>query len=429
MAIRTILVLSTALWLAACASSSPPAPDFAAHADSGFSVERLERIDSYVEQALTEQRIAGAVAVVHRHGELAYSNAWGVADRESNSPMVEDTIFRIASMTKPVTSVAVMMLYEQGLFGLDDPISRYLPEFDRQMQVVQPNDDGYELVDATRPITIRNLLTHTSGLSYRFLDVVPLAQLYKEAGITDGLGGDLTLPEFVARLAAMPLAHEPGKGWTYGLSTDVLGYFVELVSGQPFAEFAKERIFEPLGMRDTSFTLPGDKRDRLAAVYRRDADGQLQRSADLIDEGPVYVRVDYPAGEGPRLASGGGGLLSTAGDYGRFAQMILNGGELDGQRLLSRKTVELMTSDQVGRLELAAFNNTGFGLGFAVETGPSASGQLGSPGVIGWSGFFNTVFWIDPEEELIGILMMQHYPYGAPLLGRYRTLVYQALDD
>jgi CubicO group peptidase (beta-lactamase class C family) len=426
---RTFLLLTCTLLLCACANNPPPVPEFIAHVDTGFSVDRLERIDNYVEQALAEQRVAGAVAMVYRNGLLAYSNAWGMADRESNSPMVEDTIFRIASMTKPITSVAVMMLYEQGLFGLDDPISRYLPAFDRQMQVVQPNDDGYELVDATRPITIRNLLTHTSGLSYRFLDVAPLAELYKEAGITDGLGGDLTLPEFVDRLAAMPLAHQPGEGWTYGLNADVLGYFVEVVSGQPFAEFARERIFEPLGMRDTSFTLTDDKRDRLAAVYRRNADGRLQRTADLIDEGPVYVRVDYPAGEGPTLASGGGGLLSTAGDYGRFAQMILNGGELDGQRLLSRKTVELMTSDQVGRLELAAFNGTGFGLGFAVEHGPSASGQLGSPGVLGWSGFFNTEFWIDPEEELIGILMIQHYPYGTALLARYRTLVYQALDD
>ncbi|HNP35763.1 MAG TPA: serine hydrolase domain-containing protein [Woeseiaceae bacterium] len=397
--------------------------------DAGFSTARLARVDRGIESAIAEQQIAGAVALIQRHGKTVYFKASG--DAGPGKAMRTDTLFRIASMTKPITSTAVMMLFEEGRFLLDDPIGRYLPEFDRDMQVVRHTAEGYELDPAKGPITIRQLLTHTSGISYRFMAEPPLDKVYADANVDDGIGkGSQDLGAAIAALATLPLAHHPGEGWTYGLSTDVLGRLVEVLAGQPFGEFLAERIFTPLGMHDTYFSVPQSRQGRISAVYRQDASGRLVRIRDgKQDDGQEEFSVDAPySGDNP-YQSGGAGLVSSAADYARFAQMILNGGELDGRRLLGRKTVELMTSDQIGRYGISSFDGQGFALGFSSDGGPAASGAIGSPGVIGWSGYYNTTFWIDPEEQLVAVLMTQRYPFGIDLLEKFRVLVYQAIID
>lgn len=398
---------------------------------NGFSSTRLERLDAGIQQAISEQQIAGAVALVQRRGEVVYLKAFGKADNPAGQAMQTDTLFRIASMTKPITSTAVMMLFEEGRFLLDDPVGKYLPEFDREMQVVEKTDDGYSLVPATKPITIRHLLTHTSGISYRFIAQPPLDKYYADADVNDGLGdGKQDLATAIPTLAGLPLAHQPGEGWTYGLSTDVLGRLVEVLSGESLDVFFAERIFAPLGMKDSYFAaLPGE-RGRISAVFRKNASGRLERiSPGMQVDGSTEFLVEHTADSNRRYLSGGGGLISSAQDYARFAQMILNGGVLDDTRLLGRKTVELMTRDQVGRLGVSSFGGLGFSLGFSTDGGPAVSGNIGSANVLGWSGFFNTVFWIDPEEELVAVLMTQRYPYGIELLQKFRVLVYQALVD
>ena len=396
-----------------------------------MSDERLERISRAIEVRVENKEIAGAVAIVLRNGEISYFEAFGHAEVDEDEAMETDTLFRIASMTKPITSVAVLQLFEQGRIQLDDPVSRYLPEFDRDVQVAVATDDGFVYESAAGPITIRHLLTHTSGISYRFMNVEPLYEQYVEAGVSDGLGyGQPTLAENSERIAAIPLANHPGELWTYGLNNDVLGRLVEVVSGQPLDEYFTEHIFHPLGMMDSYFRVPRAKHDRIANVYRRDGGGQLEEIQDgPVEEGPVTFTVDYPYSDDTRYLSGGAGVTSTALDYARFAQMLLNGGSLNGSRVLSRKTVELMVSDHTDHLRDSGFGADGFGLGVSIDGGPSLSGSIRSKGSYGWSGFFNTTFWVDPEEQLVAVLMTQHYPYGVDLLNLYPTLVYQAIDN
>ncbi|MDJ0938171.1 MAG: serine hydrolase domain-containing protein [Woeseiaceae bacterium] len=397
----------------------------------GFSADRLDRIDAAVERALETGQVAGAVVLVQRRGELAYLKAFGQADLAAGRAMRSDDIFRIASMTKAITATGVMILFEDGHFLLDDPVGNYLPEFDREMQIAKPTEDGYELVPAETAITIRHLLTHTSGISYRFMNTGPVGELYIDNDISDGLAGETeTLAEFMPRLASLPILHEPGERVSYGLNIDVLGRLIEVVTGQSLDAFFRERIFTPLDMRDTYFELPEAKVARMAAVHRLDEDGALEVvPPGVIDDGPTRYAVDYPYDGVRGFLSGGGGLSSTAQDYSRFLQMILNGGTLDGERLLGRKTVELMTSDQSARMGLAEAGTPGFALAFGHDGGPSATGQIGSPGRLFWGGFFNSDYFIDPEEELVAVLMTQHYPYGVELLARYRVAVYQAIND
>lgn len=396
----------------------------------GFAPERLARLDTLVQTAIDEGVVAGAVILVKRHGQVAYHGAFGLANTATGETLEPDDLFRIASMTKAITSLGVMMLFEEGRFLLDDPVGDYLPSFDKTFEVVQSTEDGYELVPANGPITIRQLLTHTSGLSYRFMNLEPISRLYTEAGISDGLAGEtVLLADFVRTLAEQPLAHHPGQAWTYGLSTDVLGRLIEVVSGQTLDRFMAERIFAPLGMEDTYFEVPPAKRHRVVAVHRRADDGALQPIPDgRVEDGPVLYDVAYPYDGQTGYLCGGAGLTSTAGDYARFLQMLLNGGELDGQRLLGRKTVELMTSNQVGHLDESAFGAAGFTLGFRLDHGPEG-GQIQSANSLGWGGFWNTDFWFDPQEDLVGILMTQHYPYGHRLMNGYKVAVYQALRD
>lgn len=413
---RTTISLWTFAYLfLATALAGQGLPVAAPAEDVGLSAERLARIRAVFAEDIERGELAGAVALVARRGKVAYFEPLG--ERDEGQPMRRDAIFRIASMSKPITSTAVMILFEEGRFLLDDPVSRYLPELANLKVVVPGNGDGPLVTEpAKEELTIRHLLTHTSGLIYSAFHPGPLAQAYDRAGIWNG-----DLAGLVEKLGTLPLAHQPGTAWEYGVSTDVLGRLVEVVSGKPFGTFLEERIFAPLGMRDTAFYVPPAKHDRLAAHYRARDEGGLERA-------PVAFDASAP----PRLPSGGGGLMSTAGDYARFLQMLLNGGELDGVRILGRKSVELMTVDHVRGLPRAGIlpDNYGFGLGFAVLGELGRSGIPGSPGTYTWSGIFNTFFWVDPQEELIGVFMTQITPFGyRSLHQRFRVLVYQAIVD
>ncbi len=395
----------------------------------GLSQQRLDRIGMLMQEHVDGGLLAGAVALVARDGKVAYLKSVGMQDKERNVPMKPDTIFRIASMSKPITSVAVMMLYEEGWFRLSDPISKYLPEFkDMKVLVTKPAGDGgkaqEDIGPAKRQITIRNLLTHTSGLTYHWDPRV--GAKYAQAGITHGLiQTEDSLADGIRKLAQIPLVHQPGEAFTYSLSVDVLGRLVEVVSALPFDQFLQKRIFEPLRMNDTGFYLSNNKVSRLAAVYGPDAEGTLKRLGDgILGEGSMRATVTYPY-EGPkRYCSGGGGLCSTISDYARFCQMLLNGGELDGVRLLSRKTVELMTADHVGDLS----PSSGFGLGFGVTRSLREAGELTSVGAYRWGGYWYTTFFIDPAEKLFGICMVQLYPSGkATLNDKFEALAHQAI--
>ncbi len=394
----------------------------------GLSQERLDRITAVMQGHVDDGRLAGAVALVARKGRVAYLRSVGMQDREKGVAMEPDTIFRIASMSKAITSVAAMMLYEEGRFELKDPVSKFIPEFG-DVKVLASAGDGSArdgVVAAKRPITIRHLLTHTSGLTYHW--DARVGALYAEAGITHGLIQDETpLAEAMKKLARIPLVHQPGEAYTYSLSTDVLGRVVEVAGGMPFDEFLQKRIFEPLRMNDTAFRLPAGKGSRLAAVYGADPDGELTRLPDgAIGDGDMRISVTYPHAGTHRYWSGGGGLCSTVPDYARFIQMLLNGGELDGVRLLSRKTVELMTADHVGELN----RDSGFGLGFGITRTLREAGESTSVGAYRWGGFWYTTFFIDPAEQMIGVCMAQVYPAGnATLNSQFEALAHQAIID
>ena len=392
----------------------------------GLSSARLSRIGPVMQRYVDQHKLAGIVTMIARHGKVAHLERFGMMDLDTAKPMQFDTIFRIYSMTKPITSVALMMLYEEGRFQLNDPVTRFLPEF-KKVQVWM--GEG-ELADPIREITIHDLLTHTAGLSYGVYEDtrVPVDKLYDQAGLFDG---DITLEEMVRRIADLPLVHQPGQAWWYSVATDVVGYLVQVISGMPFDVFLEERILGPLGMEDTGFYVPAGKLDRLATLYGAAEDGGLK---ELVN---TSVVGDYT--KPPRLLSGGGGLVSTASDYVRFSQMLLNGGELDGVRLLGRKTVELMTinhlPDALIPIRMAPYDTMhgyGFGLGFRVLMDVAQSGMLGSEGVYRWGGWASTAFFIDPKEELIALLLPQFIPSGAaryPIDSEFQTLVYQALVD
>jgi len=430
---RIILPFSCILVLMLCVCSAPNYGDLTTVAPEkvGLSGERLARMDALVQKYVDDGKIAGAVTLVARHGTIAHLKATGMMDREAAKPMRTDTIFRIASMTKPITSLAVMMLYEEGRFLLSDPVSRYIPEF-RDMRVLAPEARNTEAtpssttVPANREITIRDLLTHTSGITYQWNPA--LGKMYHDAGITHGLvQDDGTIGDDVRALARIPLLFQPGGEFHYGINIDVLGYFVEVVSGMTLDEFFRTRIFEPLGMNDTFFYAPEDKAGRLATVYMFNEKDGLRRFPDEpVVEGSFVYSADYPY-KGPRTYfSGGGGLCSTAGDYARFCQMMLNGGELDGVRLVSRKTVEFMTTDHLGKIS----SETAFGLGFGIEGVKTPLSELTSPGRYGWGGFWSTHFFIDPKEDMLGVFMVQLHPAdGVTLNNILEVLAYQAVSD
>jgi CubicO group peptidase (beta-lactamase class C family) len=401
--------------------------------DVGLSSERLERIANTVERSINDGRIAGAVTLVARHGKIAYFKAFGMADREAKKPMHTDNIFRICSMSKPITSVAVMMLYEEGRFMLNEPVSDFIPEF-KDMKVLDPpypqdkTSPPGALVNAKRPITIFHLLTHTAGLTYPWN--ARLGKTYREAGIGTGLlQQEGSTGDSVKKLASLPLLFQPGDAWEYSLSDDVLGYLVEKVSGMPLDRFYEERIFKPLGMSNSCFFLPDGKVSRLAAAYSYYPEKGLQLIPEnmVVKDGDLSYSSDYPY-RGPRTYfSGGGGLCSTAEDYYRLCQMMLNKGELNGARLLSRTSVELMSQDHVhGK----AGNMGGYGLGFGVTSDAEHLTELGSIGAYYWGGFYFTEFAIDPKEDLIAVFMAQLHPTGGiDLDHKVMGLAYQAIKD
>lgn len=377
----------------------------------GMSVARLQRIAPVIQRWVDDGKIPGALTMIAREGKLVHLEKFGMQDVASSTPIEFETIFRIYSMTKPITSVAVMMLYEEGHFQLNTPVSEFIPAF-RDMKVYANHGDA--IVDAEREVTVKHLLTHTAGLIYGGDWVHPINDRYREA---DFYGGDLS--HMAQELGNIPLLHHPGDAWNYGMSTDVLGYLVEVVSGMPFAEFLKKRIFEPLDMVDTDFSVPEEKADRYATLYEPAEDGGIQ------------VLENAPVSSGPLSFhhSGGAGLQSTAADYLRFCQMMLNEGELDGVRLLGRKTVELITMNHIpDDWQPLWRTGCGFGLGFAVVTDVADTHALGSLGTYSWGGLASTTFWIDPVEELIGILMTQLIG-DAPFHAQFRVLTYQAIID
>jgi CubicO group peptidase (beta-lactamase class C family) len=397
---------------------------------AGFDASRLARIDDHLRSRYVEPgKIAGCQVVVSRRGQVAHATVLGRADRERQVPSADDTIYRIYSMTKPVTAVAAMMLYEEGRFQLDDPISRLMPEFAGQRVFTGGGYGAVATEPAVRDITFRDLLTHTSGLTYGFMQATPVDAIYREQKI-ELPGADEPLADVVARLARVPLIAQPGAEWNYSVSIDVLGHLIAVISGQPFDAFLRERILGPLGMTDTDFSVPPGKVDRFAASYGKGADGRPR----LLED-----RETSPFLSPPKAPSGGGGLVGTARDYMRFAQMLLARGALGPQRLLGRKTVELMTMNHLGgdmaamgqpRFAESTYHGIGFGLGVSVQLDPAKAQIMGSPGEFAWGGMASTAFFIDPREDIAVVLMTQLTPSSAyPIRRELRVLTYQSIID
>jgi CubicO group peptidase (beta-lactamase class C family) len=411
------VVLSTSAGVRAAATAE------LSKSDLRFDAARLQRLDRVIQHHVDQRDLAGAVMYIARDGETAHLKAFGLQDVEAGKPMATDAIFRIASMSKAVTSIAVMMLYEEGKFRLHDPVANFIPAFFNSV-VAEPAPPGspdgvkYVTVKARRGIQIRDLLTHTAGLTYGDGDSLA-ADLYKKANLSGWYFADHdeTIGEAIDRLATLPLHGHPGESWQYGFGTDVLGRLVEVASGQPLDQFFEQRIFGPLGMKDSSFYLPLEKVDRLANVYG------IEQGKLVLRE--TAARSDYV--HGPRKCfSGGAGLLSTIGDYGRLLQMLLNGGELNGVRLLSPKTVELMHANHTG--DKYARDVHAFGLGFWVNNDPGYYGELGSEGAYGWGSAYFPQYVVDPKERIVAIFMAQLMPTGGlDLNQRFKILMYQAL--
>ncbi|MBM3773026.1 MAG: beta-lactamase family protein [Acidimicrobiia bacterium] len=394
----------------------------------GVSSARLERLHSGMQDFITRKEAGGIVTLLARDGKLIDLKAYGSQDVESNKPMKTDTIFRIASMTKPVTSVAVMMLVEEGRLALTDPVSKYIPAFRETRVAVKGDGTTVTFEPVRRQMTVRDLLTHRSGLSYGFADSGPVGEAYRRGSVSDGLTvTEGTIADNVERMAKAPLLSQPGAEWHYSLGIDVLGRLVEIASGMPFDVFLRDRIFTPLKMVDTAFDVPDAKWARFATVYSPDGNGGIRPMKDPEQFGNTSMSPVQYYKAPKRYFSGGAGLASTASDYVRFAQMLLNGGELDGVRLLSPKTVDAMRVSHTEDLHgVEGGPGSGFGLGFRVVTDLGDSQMNGSVGMYGWSGIYGTNFWIDPKEKLVAIMMVQKYPNPtvAPL---FQTLTYQAI--
>lgn len=387
----------------------------------GLSGARLVKLDLLTQQYIDEGKLPGTITLVARKGEIAHFECQGKMDIEADKDVHEDTIFRIYSMTKPITSAALMMLYEDGHFQLDDPVHRFIPDF-KDLKVY----DNGKLSDPERPMTIRDLLTQTSGLTYGFMNANPVDAMYRENAVEQSEN----LEEMVRKLGTLPLLFSPGTQWSYSVATDVCGYLVQLISDTPFDEFLSEQIFEPLEMEDTGFFVDEDEVHRFAANYQHTDEDRLSLY-DSPESSPYLIK--------PGLFSGGGGLVSTARDYLKFAQMLLNKGELDGTRLLGKKTVELMTQNHLpGNGDLTSmgqpvftetpYDGIGFGLGVSVMLNPVTAQILGTPGEFAWGGAASTYFFVDPAEEMIVILLTQLMPSSSyPIRRELRVLAYQAI--
>ncbi len=390
-----------------------------------FSANRLKRIDKLIQQYIDSNWISGAIAIVAKDGNIVYHNAIGYDDKEKNKPLQRDAIWRIASQTKAITSVGVMMLFEEGKFLLDDAISKYIPQFRKPVVLDKFNktDSTYTTLPAKREITIRDLLTHTSGIGYAQIGSETMNSIYAKAGVVGGIGlkGGL-LADNIKKLATLPLVHQPGEKFTYGLNTDVLGYLIEVVSGLSLDQFFRKNIFDPLGMKDTYFYLPKEKQSRLAMLHSEDkATKRVINTPEVINVNGTFYR-DYPVLDGGSFYSGGGGLVSTTTDYAIFMQMLLNNGIYNNKQLLSRNSIRLMTTSQTNSLGIT------FGLGFQVVSDADAGRNTASPGTFSWGGMFASSYWIDPKEKIVAQFVLQQYPFThGEIAEKFKVAVYQAL--
>jgi CubicO group peptidase (beta-lactamase class C family) len=396
---------------------------------AGFDADRLARVDKHLARFVDDGRLPGTLLVVSRGGQVVHLAAYGHSDPDARVPVELDTVWRIYSMTKPITSVAAMMLYEEGAFELTDPVARFLPAFAAPRVYRRGAGPTLDSAPASESMRIWHLLTHTAGLTYSFFFTHAVDAAYRDAGLDPFATPNDPLPTVCDRLASLPLLFEPGREWNYSMATDVLGRLVEVISGQSLEAFFNERIFRPLGMHDTGFWVPPEHESRLASLCTADpATGRLSRSPS-----------DARARQRPAFLSGGGGLVSTAADYHRFTHMLLNRGELDGVRLLAPRTIELMTRNHLpGGADLETFGRPlsdvsragyGFGLGFSVLVDPVRAKSLGSHGEYGWGGAAGTEFWVDPTEELVAVFFTQLLPAIGPLRQQLRQMIYQALVD
>ena len=404
---------------------SPPLSQARNPEAEGMSSERLARLDKMFEEAIEKQEIPGAVALIARNGKIVYHKSFGMVDNEAGRKAQNDDIFRIASQTKAITSTAVMMLWEEGHFRLDEPISKWIPEFKNPTVLKNYNytNQSYTTEPAKSEITIRQLLNHTSGIGYGVIDGDERFKLmYEKAGITDlYTTEDISIAESVKKLAKLPLHHHPGEKYVYSEGLDVLGYFIEIVSGMSFAEFLETKLFKPLGMNDTYFYLPNNKADRLVKVQHK-RDGQW-RSFPTTFYDPAY-----PIKGAKRFYSGGAGLSSTAKDYATFLQMYLNGGELNGVRILSRTTVRSIMGNHSGDLFGGDASDYGLAFGLITKAGEERGGN-GSEGTFSWGGYFNTQYFADPKEKIIGVLMKQTQQTADNTGWKFRRMVFTAVDD
>ncbi|GAA4432383.1 serine hydrolase domain-containing protein [Ravibacter arvi] len=399
---------------------------------AGMSSERLKRVDRILQSFVDEERVAGAIGFVARNGKIVYHKSFGYNDLEARTPLSKDAIVRIASQTKAITSAAIMLLYEEGHFLLDDPVSRYLPSFahPKVLETFNPGDSTYTARPAKREITIRDLLTHTSGIGYAVIGTKEANAIYAKHNIPVGLEGpSASLKEVMERLGGLPLFHEPGTRYLYGLNSDVLGYLVEVISGKTLADFFRERLFKPLGMDDTYFNLPLQKQERLAVLYTENADRKTVKVSDhgspLAKDGKMLE--NYPRSNGTYF-SGGAGLSSTAYDYAMFLQMLLNRGRYNGHQIMSPTTVKMFTANQIGHLTEGKNN---FSLGFGITTEAQALKLPMAAGTFDWGGAFGTQYWVDPVEGIVGVVITQKQPssWGGELSGKFKAAVYQAITQ
>jgi CubicO group peptidase (beta-lactamase class C family) len=397
---------------------------------TGFSTDRLKIIDTRLNEWVEKGWMQGATALIIRNGKVVYHKAVGYNDLEAKVPLKNDDIFRIASQTKAITSVAIMILFEEGKLLLDDPVAKYIPAFRKQQVLASFNevDTTYTTVPAKSDITIRQLLTHTSGLGYAQIGSKEANAIYAKSNLTAGIGvvGD-DLLSAMNRLAKLPLMHQPGERWTYGLNSDLLGCLVEVIAGQTLDQFFKTRIFEPLGMQDTYFTIPATKASRLVKLYRELPNGKLEKSPGNMLNGRT-ITPEYPL-QASAYYSGGAGLSSTIGDYGIFLQMLLNGGVYNGKRILSRRTVDMMTTNQIGEVSYGGGQDK-FGLGFSVIMAKSEGRTPANVGTFAWGGAFATSYWVDPKEKMVYLFyrQLQNTSKGE-MVEKFRAMVYQAIND
>lgn len=425
-----VVVTTLSLYAQTGTKQLPPLLSVATPESVGMYAERLNRLDGIIQSYIDKGAFPGVAAIVVKNGKIVYYKAFGKANLETNRPLAKDDIYRIASMTKAITSLAVMMLHEEGKIMLDDPISKYISEFAKPTVLDQfnPKDSTYTTIPAKREISIRQLLSHTSGINYNVIGSDErIKAIYAKAGILDAFTTEnIKIGDNIKKLARLPLTHQPGEKWTYGLSIDVLGYLVEVVSGMTLAQYFEKHIFEPLGMKDTYFYLPDAKKDRLVPIYSETKEKTLVKgTANTLPTNP-----DYPFIGAKTYYSGGGGLSSTAYDYAIFLQMLLNEGVYNGKRFLSRKSVELFTNTNQSST-LFPDPRSYFSLGFSVTNEAARATDLGSVGKFGWGGAFSTHYFADPKEKISGVLMKQMWPttQGGELDRKFDLMIYQALDN